>query len=254
MGAHAPGRVRRWVGTSLIAVGALILVATGGLYAYSQYEEMLASREAALITPVVVPATPLPPAPTETPLPASPRLPDAAQRDLALGLPSGVVAEERRAARPTAVPTPTPLPTPVPIYPAERIVAKSIGLDSKVVESPIVNDQWVVPKFVAGHLAGTAQPLEGGNVVLSGHVESISSGNVFAHIGDLQPGDVVQLYTRGQIITYTVDKVIVVRNNDLSVVQPTTQERLTLITCTGTWLPLQHDFDRRIVVVANRVG
>jgi len=173
---------------------------------------------------------------------------------MALGLPAAVVLEERRVASPTPEPTPSVLPTPIPIYPAERIVANSIGLDSKVVEAPIVNDEWTVPKFVAGHLQGTSQPLEGGNVVLSGHVQSIASGNVFAQLDHLKPGDLVQLYTRSTIVTYVVDKTVVVRNTDVSVVQPTRVEQLTLITCTGTWLPLQRDFDSRLVVEASRVG
>jgi LPXTG-site transpeptidase (sortase) family protein len=159
----------------------------------------------------------------------------------------------------TTLPAPTfeavaPTPTPRPIYPAERIVASSIHLDAKVAESPIVKNEWVVPKFAAGHLQGTAQPLEGGNVVLAGHIQSIASGNVFANIARLRPGNQISLYTKGGTITYQVVKVDTVKNTDLTVVAPSPQERLTLITCTGTWLPLQHDYDERTVVIANRVA
>jgi LPXTG-site transpeptidase (sortase) family protein len=128
----------------------------------------------------------------------------------------------------------------------------SIDLDTKVVESPIVNGEWTVPKFVAGHLVGTAQPLQGSNVVLSGHVQSISSGNVFARIGDLKLGDVIMVYTKSAVISYVVSKSEVVANTDVAVVKPSPKEILTLITCTGTWLPLQHDYDSRIVVIASR--
>ena len=121
-----------------------------------------------------------------------------------------------------------------------------------MVESHIVNGEWQVPKFVAGHLEGTALPLAGGNVVLSGHVQSLSSGNVFAKIGSLRVGDSVRVYTKDTIVTYVVAKMDVVSNKDVNVIRPTSVEQLTLITCTGTWLPLQRDYDRRLVVVASR--
>jgi sortase (surface protein transpeptidase) len=38
----------------------------------------------------------------------------------------------------------------------------------------------------------------------------------------------------------------------MAVIQPTGDERLTLITCTGTFLPLQRDYDKRLVVIASR--
>jgi sortase A len=134
----------------------------------------------------------------------------------------------------------------------ERVVAASIGLDTKVVESHIVNGEWQVPKFVAGHLEGTSLPLEGSNIVLSGHVQSLSSGNVFAKIGSLHLGDSVQVYTKASVITYVVSKINVVSHNDVNVVRPTPDEQLTLITCTGIWLPLQRDYDSRLIVVASR--
>ncbi|HLZ09082.1 MAG TPA: sortase, partial [Chloroflexota bacterium] len=148
--------------------------------------------------------------------------------------------------------TPLPTATTIPAMPMQRLIASSIGLDTKVVEAPIINGEWTVPKFVAGHLLGTAQPLEGSNVVLSGHVQSISSGNVFARIGELKIGDAIIVYTRATVITYVVSQNRVVANNDVSVVRPTPEEILTLITCTGRWLPLQRDYDSRTVVIATR--
>ena len=110
-----------------------------------------------------------------------------------------------------------------------------------------------MPKFAAGHLQGTAQPLQGGNVVLAGHIQSIASGNVFANIAKLRPGSQVSLYTKGGIVAYQVMNVQTVKNTDLSVVAPSSQEKLTLITCTGIWLPLQHDYSERTVVIASRI-
>src|SRR5579884_2698675 len=146
---------------------------------------------------------------------------------------------------PTATPRPTPTRTPVLL---RRIQAPSIGLDAAVVESKIVNGEWEVPKFVAGHLEGTSLPGNGSNIVLSGHVESISSGNVFAHIDELKPGDEVLLKTNTGDARYVIEGKNIVPNDDLQVVAPTAREELTLITCTGTFNYLTRDYDKRWVV------
>jgi len=246
--------VGRWLSNLLIAIGLIILVGTGGLYAYSRYEEAQASQAASLIvpsTPVALAQVPKS-TPTAAPTAVIPA-PTPTLSDVAAEL-ARQIAERRDAPPPTATPTALPTATPIPISPADRIVAPSIKLDSKVVESKIVSGEWQVPKFVAGHLQGTADPLQGGNVVLCGHIDSISSGDVFAHIGKLKPGDVIQIYTKSTIVNYKVAQLLVVPNTDVAIVQPHPRETLTLITCTGTWLPLQHDFDRRLVVVADRVS
>lgn len=237
--------LRPWFGTLLMVAGVAILVGTLGMYGYGQYEQWRYAQEAAKIVPVAPTAAPTA-IPTATPLP-SPTPESAPAVSLATAPPTATSAP------PTATKAP-PTPTLVQPAPAERIVAPAIGLDSIVVESPIVNGEWTVPKFVAGHLQGTAEPLEGGNVVLSGHVESISSGNVFANLERLKPGDKVMVYTKSRIVTYVVQKSLVVKNDDMSVVQPQPKETLTLITCTGNWLPLKNDYAQRYVVVATLPG
>jgi len=243
-------RILRWFGNGLIATGSIMLVVTGGLVLYSQYEEYKASQEAALFVPpdaVYSTVTPLPTRPsTATPISQPVAVNPFASNDAQEGV-SRVI--------PTSTETPAPptfTPTPVAILPPERMVASSIGLDTKVVESHIVNGEWQVPKFVAVHLEGTSMPLAGGNIVLSGHVQSLSSGNVFAKMGSLHVGDSVRIYTKTAVITYVVAKINVVSNKDVSVIRPTPVEQLTLITCAGTWLPLQRDYDSRLVVVASR--
>ncbi len=239
-------RLLRWVGNGLIVAGVVLLVGTFGLLGYSQLEEYQASQEAAALGPIPEPAATA--TPESKPLPTATPVVD--EQYVGAG-----VAEGTTRVFPTATSSPvapTSTATPIPILPAQRVVAPSIGLDTKVVESHIVNGEWQVPKFVAGHLEGTSLPLEGGNVVLSGHVQSISSGNVFAKLGALHVGDAIWLYTQSTVITYTVTKIDVVPNNDVEIVRPSGDERLTLITCTGRWLPLQRDYDSRLVVIANR--
>src|SRR5579875_1720415 len=225
-------RAMLWVGNGLIGLGLLAIATAVGLRVYGFYEQSLFERTTiALRTPIPSSPTPIP-SPSAVPTAGStPAIwPTNAPREF-------VPWAERFSATPTLVPTATPWE----ILPARRIVAPTIHLDAPVVESPLVNGQWQIPKFAAGHLEGTAQPLQGSNVVLAGHVESISSGNVFANIASLKRGDTVRIYTKAAVVTYTVDTVQNVANDDTNVLQPTPREVLTLITCAGAWLPLQHD-------------
>ncbi len=240
----------RWLSNALIAGGLILLIGTGAIYGYSLYEQAQAERAVAELRPDTPTAwTPQPaPSSTATRLPTVEETPIARATETTIDpvVPSPVQSE--------VTPTVTAVPSPVPVEPAIRIQAPAIHLDAKVVESPIVDGQWQIPKFAAGHLQGTAQPLQGSNVVLAGHVESISSGNVFANIGRLRRGDVIRLFTQATVVTYRVDTVEVVANDDLRVVAPTSHEVVTLITCTGNWLPLQHDYSERTVVIASRVA
>lgn len=242
-------RVSLWLSYGLIVVGVALLLGTGVLYGYSHYEEAEAFRAAAQIMPTLR-STPTSESTSTITALSSLRPASSAEASFRSDPDADFIPWRLRHA---AIAMPPITPTVRPIFPTERIVAPAIGLDAKVVESRIVDGEWVVPKFVAGHLQGTAQPLQDGNIALAGHVQSISSGNVFANIGRLRPGNEVKLYTKAGIVTYNVEKVRTVKNTDLSVVAPTSEERLTLITCTGTWLPLQRDFSERSVVIATRV-
>src|SRR5437879_4347813 len=83
--------------------------------------------------------------------------------------------------------------------------------------------------------AATALPGDSSNGVRSGHVQSISSGNVFANIDQLGLGDEVTLRTNTGDVVYRVAGKNLVKPDDLSVVQPTGRDELTLITCAGTF-------------------
>lgn len=243
--------VSRWLGTLLIVFGISLLGTTAALYGYGMYEryrfeQELATSGLAGQQPGTVAGAELPDVTTPTP-------------DLtATASAASTVATPEIEVTPTGpAPTPSPTvppatPTPVPTSPPTRIVAPSIELDSPVVEAPIKNNEWQVPKFVAGHLEGTAFPGQGSNVVLSGHVQSISSGNVFANLSKLKMGDHIRVDTKFGSVEYVVREVKTVRNDDLSVVAPTPEERLTLITCTGTWNPVTRDYSHRTIVVAAR--
>jgi sortase A len=80
--------------------------------------------------------------------------------------------------------------------------------------------------FGAGHIDGTAPPNAPGHSVLAGHRD-----REFEFLRDLVPGDVLRLRTAGDAREYLVDGLGVVRGDDASALQPTAEDRLTLVTC-----------------------
>ncbi len=142
--------------------------------------------------------------------------------------------------------------------PITELSVPSIGLVTRVVPAPLINRggqlTWEVPPFVVGHAEGTAGAGAPGNAVLMGHITSRNLGNVFINLGKVQVGDMLAIFSGDRQFDYRVVEVKVVPRTDVSVVGPTDKPTVTLITCTGTWLPLISDYSHRLIVRAERVG
>lgn len=80
--------------------------------------------------------------------------------------------------------------------------------------------------FDPGHVDGTAWPNRPGHCVLAGHRD-----REFRFLRDLRRGDILVLRTYGQTRTYRVDTLEVVARTEGSVLLPTGDDRLTLMTC-----------------------
>ncbi len=106
-----------------------------------------------------------------------------------------------------------------------------------------------------GHLQGTSwvTGTPKGNIVLSGHVE-LSDGRrgIFAGLDEMRVGETVILTRDGVDHFYRVTELYTVSPDDLTPVYPTTEERLTLITCSGYDF-FADTYDERQVVIAERV-
>lgn len=152
-----------------------------------------------------------------------------------------------------AVSAPAP-PTSLPIT---RAVVPRIALEAEVVPAAFVERDggttWEVPAFKAGHAQHSAGAGEPGNAVLLGHVSSRNAGDVFKDLGHVQPGDVVHAFSEARRFEYRVVDVRALPRTDLSSVQPTEAATLSLITCTGLWLPTIWDYTERLVVRAELV-
>ena len=77
-----------------------------------------------------------------------------------------------------------------------------------------------------GHIAGTARPDEEGNIGIAGHRDGF-----FRVLKDIGSGDTIELQTTRATDHYIVDQIVLVRPDDVSVLQPRSVRSLTLVTC-----------------------
>jgi sortase A len=148
-----------------------------------------------------------------------------------------------------------------------RISIPSISVDSKVVEVGWdVQEQkgqqvaiWQVAEYAVGQHRGSANPGEGDNIVLAGHVGGY--GKVFKDLFYIKVGDQITLYSDGQQYLYTIQERLILTEEGVPAEQqtanaryiaPTDHEVVTLVTC---WPPKGADkFSQRIVVRAVPFG
>ncbi|MCJ7779800.1 MAG: sortase [Acidimicrobiia bacterium] len=100
-----------------------------------------------------------------------------------------------------------------------------------------LKDGWTVVEGVelrnlkngAGHMPHTPLPGLPGNTVISGH--RTTYGAPFHEIGELVPGDIIEIDTALGTHTYEVRETIIVRPTELWVTEPRDGAWLTLTTC-----------------------
>jgi len=107
-----------------------------------------------------------------------------------------------------------------------RLVIPKIDMDAIVVEGASRRELSEGP----GHMKQTAQPGETGNAVITAHRDTF-----FRHIYELNKGDQIQVRRSGRTFTYAVTGKRIVKPEDVSVIKPTNDPQLTLITCYPTY-------------------
>ncbi len=191
------------------------------------------------------------------------------------GLPTATQYPVFKAAGPTTANAPatrSPVPTQIatatppasPLMPT-HIVIPAINLNAPVIPSNYrllsvdgtMYQQWEAPNgYVAGWISSSAPMGVPGNTVLAGHHNIF--GEVFGHLIDLEPGETIQLYSGSTVITYEITNKMILAERDQSLavrldnarwLLPTTDERLTLITCWPQWTNTH-----RLIIVAKPVS
>jgi sortase A len=234
-------RVLWTIGNSLMLVGVVVLLYVGGLFANAEFQRYAARGDTDIPAPQAVveaPQSAPEPAPFVAPILNS-------------------LSGEGRIASPPPVAT---------AFKAEvtRITIPSVAVDAKVVEvgwelerQPDGSEVavWQVAQYAVGQHHGSANPGDGGNIVLAGHVGGY--GKVFRDLYYVQPGEQITLYRGGQQYLYTIDERLVVaeegvpaeqRAANAAYIAPTDHEVVTLVTC---WPASGPDkFKQRVIVRA----
>jgi LPXTG-site transpeptidase (sortase) family protein len=231
------------VGTLLLALGLL----ASGFGALWQLGVVPGSR-VVLPAPVALGRPTLAPAPAPTATPVPPRAPTQIAAPTATPMALRLVAADAAERN-----------VPAGGY-AVRLSIPSIKLDTPVEQAGIVEDAagepiWETRAFVAVHYGDlTARVGTPGNAVIAGHVVTLNEGNVFRFLYQLDVGDAVHVWDQlDREHDYQVAGVKLVPPSDTSVMQPTSDETLTLITCGGTFDPAKREFSDRLIVTAKAV-
>jgi sortase A len=107
-----------------------------------------------------------------------------------------------------------------------RLSIPKINLSAVVVEGTSRRALLLGP----GHIKDTPVPGSAGNAVITGHRDTF-----FRHIYELNKGDRVTVQRNGRTYLFEVTGKKIVVPSDTAVIKPTTESRLTLITCYPTY-------------------
>jgi sortase A len=123
-----------------------------------------------------------------------------------------------------------------------RIEIPAIGVHDYVVEGTGTGDLRKGP----GHYPDTPLPGEPGTSAIAGH--RTTYGAPFRNIDDLEPGQVIRLDMPDATFVYRVERVKIVDDQDLSVLEPVGHKRLMLSACHPLYSAAQ-----RVIVFARQV-
>lgn len=235
--------------------GLYLLLYVGGLYATAEYHRMAARGDSDIDAPRVLMGDSAPSADLSVP---------AGQVAAPVAAPAAMPAFEAPVLNGGQIASAAP-DAAAAVRPAlvERVVLPSIKVDAKVIEVgwELVEQGgqqvavWQVAEYAVGQHRGSANPGEGGNVVLAGHVGGF--GQVFRDLYYVRPGEPVILYSDGRQFLYTVKERLVVteegappeqRAENAKLIAPTDSEVVTMITC---WPATGRDkFTQRVIIRA----
>ncbi|MCG3209357.1 MAG: hypothetical protein FOGNACKC_02981 [Anaerolineae bacterium] len=122
--------------------------------------------------------------------------------------------------------------------PPTRIVIPKINVDAPIVGGV----SWEDLKKGVGHLPGSANPGERGNMYLAAHNDIY--GEIFRYLEDLAVGDEYFIYAGQEKFRYVVKERRIIEPDDVDVMLPTTEPVATLQTC----YPYMVDTHRLVVI------
>lgn len=136
-----------------------------------------------------------------------------------------------------------PSPSEVVEHGYTRMSIPSIDFSAVIVEGTGHRALLLGP----GHLEGSAVPGGPGNAVVTGHRDTF-----FRHISELKNGDQILVQRDGRTYSYEVASRTIVKPTDIASIQPTSDNRLTLVTCYPTYYI--GPAPERLIVVGKMIG
>lgn len=244
--ARKPVPFLRVLGNLLILSGVLLLLGIGGWWGYQTWSvqtEVGVFRDKGVLVDPTVDAQLMAALPggSVTPAPSATSIPVIAFQNLIQNLNGTTVP---------IIPAGGIIPTVTPIRddsPPVHISIPSVKIDSKV--EPVnwkmiskpgggASTEWNVAAFAVGHHAGSSNPGQPGNVVMSGHVDY--KGEVFKNLHSVNKGDEVILQTEKGQYMYVITDLVLVKEDGVDAahkranahyMDQTAEPTLTLITC-----------------------
>ncbi len=146
-----------------------------------------------------------------------------------------------------------------------RLMIPSIKVDAVIEPVGIARDGLMAVTrsfFTVGWYKNGPVPGALGTAVIEGHLDQVTSPYaVFFYLDQLKPGDEVDVLDVQQrtvrfVVTTTTIKAYNAPTNDIflnGALNSSSTSHLNLITCTGTWIEAQHQYDKRLVVFTTRV-
>lgn len=160
---------------------------------------------------------------------------------------------------PSVTPTPTPIPVGVPITIQIPKIGENGPVEPTNIDSEgkmLMPESWYENAWYGG--PGSSRPGEIGNSVIAGHLDTIfgTEGHFF-NLANVVPGDDVYVNdSLGNVHHFIVVSSQVYLYDQVPmdlVFGKTSEKHLNLITCTGWYNPIQHNYDHRLVVFTKLV-
>ncbi len=157
---------------------------------------------------------------------------------------------------PIELPTSTPIPTPTPIASPMSITIPKIGIAAPLeAVSTDFDGRMNMPEDYAkaAWYSSGFKPGEAGNSVIAGHLDKTTGAPaLFFNLHALNPGDdVLVTDSNGKQLTFIVESKQVYLYDQAPIdliFGPSLEKRLNLMTCTGWWNAVSHNYSHRIVI------
>jgi hypothetical protein len=174
---------------------------------------------------------------------------------------------------PTPIPPPTPTPTPIDYGPPRSMTLASAFIPAgtyieqrhtRFTGGQEFFDEPSNPRWIAWYHRFSTMGRGGQNTIFSAHINYVGIGNgPFRYLTSARVGDSLSItMDNGQTLRYSVQSVQVISLANLNMDRvvypgvPSNRERITLISCGGTFVPRPGgggDYDSRVILVAERI-